>query len=171
MDRRQGGPLHVPRAEQGAGRHDGPDLYGAWYCSRSAVSAIAEAVQYLRGHVLTNEDFTRVGGLTKALVGLRIADGLPLIDLDDPSELVRLGRRPSQIATRRRAETQRLAATLFEEGAAGLLWWSTLDADWTNATLFHERALPHVSVVESPRPLSTAMPEVRQAAQHLGIEM
>lgn len=135
------------------------------------VSAVAEAVQYLRGHVLTNEDFSRAGGLTKALVGFRIEIELPLIDLDDPSELARRRIRPSQVATRRRATTQRLAAALFDEGAAGMLWWSALEAEWTNVTLFHERVLPHVSVATPPQRLSIAMPEVREAAEHLGIQI
>ena len=69
----------------------------------------------------------------------------------------------------RRSVTQRIAASVFEEGAGGLLWWSTLEAEWANVTLFHERALPHVSIAAPPRTLTTGMPEVRQAAAFLGI--
>jgi hypothetical protein len=75
------------------------------------------------------------------------------------------------VATRRRATTQAMAASIFEEGAAGLLWWSALEAEWINATLFFERAMPHVSIAGAPRRLSTAMPEVRAAADHLGIQL
>ena len=169
--RRPGGPLHVARERQGAGRHDSPGLYGAWYCSGHAVSAVAESIQYFRGQALAGEDFLRVGGSRKALVALRIEPGVDLVDLDDPSVLVRRRLRPSQVATLRRTTTQRIAADIFEGGAVGLLWWSTLDAEWTNITLFHERALPRVSIVSPPRALSTSMPDVQEAAAHLGIRV
>lgn len=171
LGRRPGGPLFVARARQGAGRHDAPNLYGAWYGSREAVSAIAESIQYLRGHVLTDRDFTRVGGTTKALVGLRLDPSLRLVDLDNASELVARGLRPSQVATTRRIVTQAIAASVFKEGADGMLWWSTLDAEWTNLTLFYERALPHVAIALPPRSLSTELPEVQLAAQHLGLRI
>jgi len=169
LSRREGGPLHVARARQGAGRHDAPAMYGAWYCSREPVSAVAESIQYLRGQALTDADFLRVGGTAKALVTLRADAALTLVDLDDPSELASRRLRPSRVATMRRQTTQRIAASIFEEGATGLLWWSTLEAEWANVTLFHERALPHVSIAAPPRKLSLAMAEVRQAAAFLGI--
>jgi hypothetical protein len=169
LGRRDGGPLHVPRPRQGAGRHDSPALYGAWYCSTRAVSAVAETIQYLRGHALDDGDFLRAGGRAKALVTLQVDAALPLVDLDDPSQLAARHLRPSRVATMRRAVTQQIAAALFEEGAGGLLWWSTLEAEWANVTLFHERALPHVSIAAPPRALTTGMPEVRQAAAFLGI--
>jgi RES domain len=161
----------VARSRQGSGRHDAPARYGAWYCSRSALSAVAESLQYLRGHTVTDADFRRVGGITKAIVALRLEAGRHVVDLDDPSQLVTRGIRPSQVATLRRSVTQKIAASLFDEGALGLEWWSTLDAEWTNVTLFHERALPHISVLAPPRALSLKLPEVQEAARHLGIRM
>jgi hypothetical protein len=169
--RRDGGPLFVARTRQGAGRHDAPALYGAWYCALEPVSAVAESIQYLRGSRLTDADFRRAGNVVKALVGLRLDPGVPLIDLDDPSELTRRGLRPSRVATMDRPVTQRIAASIFEEGAAGLRWWSTLEAAWTNVTLFHERALPRVAIEQATRPLTVRMPEVQAAAAHLGIQL
>jgi hypothetical protein len=169
LGRRDGGPLHVARARQGAGRHDSPAVYGAWYCSREAVSAVAESIQYLRGHVLSDDDFRRAAGRAKALVALRVDPALALVDLDDPPELATRRLRPSRVATMRRPVTQQVAASIFKEGAGGLMWWSVLEAEWANVTLFHERALPHVSIAVPPRGLSTAMPEVQQAAAFLGI--
>jgi len=171
LGRQRAGPLFVARGRQGAGRHDAPALYAAWYCAREAVSAIAESIQFLRGQVLTNRDFIRAGGTTKALVRVRLDDSLKLIDLDRASELAARGLRPSQVATMRRPTTQRIAASIFTEGADGILWWSTLEAEWTNVTLFHERALPHVALVSRPRRLSTDLPEVQQAAEHLGVRI
>lgn len=171
LGRAEGGPLFIARARQGSGRHDAPAKYGAWYCSRSAVSAVAEGIQYLRGHALADADFHRAGGIVKAVVGLRFDDGLEIVDLDDPSQLVTRRIRPSQVATLRRSVTQGIAAALFEEGAIGFEWWSTLEAEWTNVTLFHERALPHASVSAPPRMLSRKLPELQQAARHLGIRI
>ena len=169
LGRAEGGPLFVARAQQGAGRHDVPEHYGALYCSRAAVSAVAECIQYLRGHVLHDRDFVRRGTLTKALVTLRVDDRVRLVDLDNPAELTARRVRPSQVATLRRAVTQAIALSVFREGADGLTWWSILDAEWTNVTLFHERALPHIAVAVPPQVLSTRIPEVRLAAEHLGI--
>ena len=161
----------MSRDRQGSGRHDAPAMYGAWYCSRAAVSAVAEAVQYLRGHVLREVDFERTGGMTKALVALDVADDLDMVDLDDPAELVARRIRPSQVATMRRTVTQAIAVSVFRDGVVGMEWWSTLDAEWTNVTLFHERALAGVSIVAPPRRLSLQLAEVQDAAQHLGIRL
>jgi hypothetical protein len=73
-------------------------------------------------------------------VELRLDETVSLVNLDDPSQLASRQLRPSQVATLRRAVSQRMSASTFDEGAAGLLWWSTLDAEWTNATLFHSGA-------------------------------
>ncbi len=171
LGRAHGGPLFVARARQGTGRHDAPSLYGAWYCSRIAVSAVAESLQYLRGHLVNDADFTREGGTTKALVRLDVDDRLALVDLDDPAQLVTRRIRPSQVATMRRATTQTIAASIFNEGRAGLEWWSTLNAEWINVTLFHERALSQTSVPSAPQKLSVKLAVVQHAAEHLGIRI
>jgi hypothetical protein len=169
--RRGAGPLFVPRPHQGAGRHDAPDLYGAWYCTTDPVAAVAERIQSFRGRVLADTDFTRLGQLTLALVTLDLRDSVRLIDLDEPAQLVQRRWRPSMVATRRRTVTQQLARALFEEGVAGFSWWSTLAAEWTNVTLFYERAVGATRVVGPPRPLTTTMPEVQRAAQDLGVRI
>lgn len=167
--RADGGPLSVARHLQGTGRHDAPLKYGAWYCSQHAVSAVAESMQFWRGRQIQDADFHSPTGLTSALVSFTIPDDVSIVDLDDASALVTRGLRPSQVATRRRTVTQRIAQSIFDDGAIGLLWWSTLEAEWTNVTLFHERAVPMVSAVNPPVRLSTKLPEVQQAAEQLGI--
>jgi hypothetical protein len=169
--REQGGPLFVARDRQGSGRHDAPARYGAWYCSRQAVSAVAEAIQFLRGHTLEEADFVRPGGARKALARLIVDETVRLVDLDDPRELAARTLRPSQVATGRRLLTQSMAVSIFDEGAAGLLWWSTLEAAWTNATLFYERVAAHVRIANSPVLLTKRLAEVREAAERLGIGM
>jgi hypothetical protein len=169
--RASGGPLWVARDRQGAGRHDAPSLFGAWYCSRHAVSAVAEALQAWRGHTLEDDDFVRAGGQRKALVSLDVDDALRLIDLDDPSELVRRHVRPSRAASMQRRVTQAMAAAIYREGAAGLAWWSTLNADWAHVTLFFERAIRRVRVAHTPERLSVSLPVVREAADYLGVRL
>ena len=171
LGRTGAGPLFVPRRHQGSGRHDAPDLYGAWYCATQPAAAVAERIQQLRGQTLVNEDFQRLGHLALALVGIRLDAAVVLVDLDDPRELVARDLRPSTVATRRRSLTQQMARRIFHEGAGGMLWWSTLSADWTNVTLFHERVLAHVALLAPPRPLATDMPEVQQAAEDLGVRI
>lgn len=166
-----GGPLFVHRTRQGAGRHDVPEVFGAWYLSQSPVAAVAETLQYLRGHAIASEDFLRTGGMRKALVAIDLAADQPVLDLDDPRELVRRRWRPSSIATLHRPTTHGIARTIFDAGAVGFCWWSVLEASWINVTLFHERALPHVSLGENPRALTRTLSEVREAADRLGIQL
>ena len=171
LGRTGAGPLFLPRHHQGAGRHDAPDRYGAWYCTTHPAAAVAERIQQLRGHTLVDRDFQRLGNLTLALAGFRLDSRVALVDLDDPAQLLSRQLRPSLVATRRRAVTQQIARDVFDEGVGGMLWWSTLSADWTNVTLFYERAIGKVSLIAPPRALSVAMPEVQQAAEDLGIRI
>lgn len=159
----------MPRASQGAGRHDSPARFGAWYCSRDPVAAVAECLQPFRGHHMSDDDFARVDGTRQALAQLSLADTAALLDLDDPRNLVERRLRPSGVATLRRTVTQRLAESIFDEGVCGLLWWSALEAHWINATLFYERTRPHVSLFATPMWLTTDLPEVREASAILGI--
>jgi hypothetical protein len=65
--------------------------------------------------------------------------------------------------------TQRYAARLFDShgGAAGLRWWSTLEASWINVTLF-DRAASGLSA-RLVRPLRVDDEDVRAAAHLLGL--
>jgi len=169
MGRTAGGPLHVPRERQGSGRHDAPDLYGALYGSRHAVSAVAEAIQFLRGHSLTMADLRRAGGRVAALATLELAEGLSLVDLDDPQSLLERRLRPSLVATGEREASQQVARGVHSEGAAGLSWWSTIEASWTNLTLFDERCRLALTLAARPLPLTTRSLELLAAAERLGI--
>lgn len=169
--RRPGGALHVARVRQGSGRHDNPDLYGALYCARSPLSAVAERIQAFRGQVLAERDLERPGGGRLALAALDDGGIAAVADLDDPAQLVRLGVRPSQVATRARARTQALARRIHAEGAPGLAWWSVLEASWINVTLFAERCGEALAVSGEPEQLSTSHPLVVEAAALLGVRL
>ena len=79
--------------------------------------------------------------------------------------------RPSIVATRRRAITQAYAARLFgaHPGAAGLRWWSTLEAGWVYVTLFDRAAKRAQLSVRAVRALDPGDEVVRDAARFLGL--
>jgi hypothetical protein len=165
-----GGALWFPRGFQGAGRHDNPDRYGCLYVSSDPASAVAEALAPFRGSGDLADAMLERGGRRLALAALELADDADLIDLDDPRVLRRERLRPSMVATRDRAVTQGQAARLFDtyEAAAGLRWWSTLEASWINVTLFDRAATRLRSDAPAER-LTPAHPVVAQAAELLGL--
>ena len=164
-------PFAVPRHFQGGGRHDHPDHYTALYLAREPISAIAERTQGFRGQRLVEGVFTRPDGRVDALAEIDDTGWPELIDLDDPQVLAARGIRPSRVATGDRAATQQLALDLFLGGATGLSWWSTLEASWTNVTVFEERLAAVLRRVISVEPLSTVHPVVREAADRLLIDV
>jgi hypothetical protein len=169
----RGGPLYVPRERQGSGRHDSPGRYGAFYVARSPVSAAAEAIQAFRGRGLADGDLELADGSTLALAVFDDGALGPPLDLDDPAVLVREGWRPSGVASRDRSVTQAMAIRAWESGALGLSWWSTLDAAWTNVTLFAERTIDVGVVVlaGAVERLSVRHPALTAAAEHLAIPL
>jgi hypothetical protein len=92
-----------------------------------------------------------------------------LVELDDPQVLVAIGRRPSEVATGHRPITQALALARFQAGAVGLSWWSILEAEWTNVTLFDVRLPVGGLPVHGVTPLTTSHSSVIAAADRLGI--
>ena len=166
-----GGALFNPRAQQGNGRHDNPELYGALYVTCVEVAALAEWLAGFRGQTLGPDDFARTDGRRWALVGLADAALRGMVDLDDPVELAARRMRPSRVATRSRSTTQEVASSLFAEGVPGFGWWSTLEASWPNVTLFAERALDALNVAEGPRETGIDDPVVRDAAAAIGVTL
>lgn len=164
----RGGPLWFPRMLQGNGRHDNPDLYGCLYVSIEPVSAVAEQIQRLIGTSLEEADLLR-RGLPLALAAIEFDESGELVDLDDPSVLVGEGMRPSQIATNDRATTQAGAAEIFARHAqaAGMRWWSTIEALWPNVTLFDRAG--DLLAVEDVQVLELGDDVVVEAADYLGI--
>ena len=163
-----GGPLFVPRLDQGRGRHDNPETYGALYLSRSNVSPVAEL---LRDYLGRPVEVTRLlhEGSPVSLASINDTDLNPLLDLDDPRNLVARELRPSGVATREREVTQPLALTIYGEGAAGFEWWSTIEASWINVTLFEDRVTDQLTLAGEPEPLTLEHPAVREAAEAVGI--
>jgi hypothetical protein len=137
------------------------------------VAAVAETIQAFRGRDLSPEDLELADGSRLTLASYDDTALTALLDLDDPAVLLEEGWRPSGVASRDRAVTQAMAVRAFEAGALGLSWWSTLDAAWTNVTLFAERTLQAGAVVVegSPEPLSMRHPALVAAAEHLAVPL
>jgi hypothetical protein len=167
----ESGALYVARQAQGSGRHDNPERYGALYASRSPESAVAERIQGFRGQVLTNAALRRPDGTSYVLASIDDSGLARIVDLDDPRELVRRKLRPSAVATRMRSVTQAIALRIFQEKekVEGLSWWSSLEASWTNVTVFAERAVEKLRVGEKPEILSVDHPVLHAAAEILGV--
>ncbi len=163
-------PLAVARERQGDGRHDNPDHFTALYLAREPISAVAEFLQAFRGQTIDDRAFARPDGRSLTLASLDDAEVAALVDLDDPHVLVAIDRRPSTVATGDRVTTQRLALERFLEGAAGLSWWSTLEARWTNVTLFDVR-LPRLPQVINVDRLHARHEVVVAAADRLGVAL
>jgi hypothetical protein len=168
LPRGRGGTLWFPRMLQGNGRHDNPTLYGCLYVSAEPVSAVAEQIQRLAGTVLEAPDLVR-RGLPLALAVVTFDESQELVDFDDPAALTGEGLRPSLVATNDRTITQAGAAAVFTRHpeAAGVRWWSTIEALWANVTLF-DRA-EALLAVEEIRPLALGDEVVVEAADYLGL--
>lgn len=168
---RPGGALWFPRDQQGAGRHDNPELYGCLYVAEDPVSAVAEQLAPFRGSGALAPSMLLRFGLPLALVSIELADAMPAVDLDDPRVLGEEGLRPSRVATRLRSATQLQAAEIHaaHQDAVGIRWWSTLEASWINWTLF-DRAAPALELIEASR-LDVQSPTVLEAADLLGLAL
>ena len=164
------GPLWFPRPFQGEGRHDNPDVYGCLYVSDRPESCIAEQLAAFRGQRLM-ASMLRRRGLPLALARLEIRDSATLIDLDDPSVLRRERLRPSQVATRTRSVTQPQALTLYRRHprAAGLRWWSSWEALWTNVTVF-DRGAAGLRAIDVTA-LTLDHPNLLDAAEMFGLRV
>jgi hypothetical protein len=166
-----GGALWFPRPFQGTGRHDSPGRYGCLYLCELAEAAVAEALAPFRGTGdLRPELLTRTGRpLALAELELELGAGEQLVDLDDPLVLAAEGLRPSGVATGRRLATQAYAARLFgaHPAAAGLRWWSALEASWINVTLFDRAA--GALALRAVAPLAAGDDAVRSATRFLGL--
>lgn len=162
-------PLAVPRHRQGAGRHDNPDHYSAVYLARQPIAAVAESIAAFR-NVLLTPDALRRGPLFRSLATIDDSAFPDLIDLDDPGVLIARGLRPSRIATGVRSVTQQIALDLWDAGAGGISWWSTLEAMWTNVTIFRERLSAAIDIVDAT-PLEIDSQVIVDAADHLGVQL
>jgi hypothetical protein len=160
-------PLWFPRVFQGDGRHDNPDVYGCLYASDSDTATVVEQLARYQGSVFLAGMLSKRGS-PLGLAEIQAPDD-GFIDLDAPATLTAEGLRPSLVATHERSITQSQALDLHERhrDAAGLRWWSTFEALWTNLTIF-DRARTSLRLVEV-RALTPDDPAVIAATDFLGM--
>lgn len=164
------GPRWIPRAFQGDGRHDNPDVYGCLYLADRELAAVVEQLARFRTQRL-QPALLRRHGLPLALAALELDDRAEIVDLDDPRVLARERLRPSAVATRRRETTQPQARALHasHSRAAALAWWSTFESSWANYTVF-DRALQWLRL-GAVRELTLEDEAVVAAADFLGLRV
>lgn len=153
---------------QGGTRHGLPDLDGVLYASTIPISAIAEAIKDFRGRTLENEDLKQYGKAL-SLATLELPDRVSLVNLCDRTQLARIEVDPVHIATGDRTLSQRVARELHARGTSGFLWWSSLEAKWTNASLFESRIRDVIAVKKPIIPLSIDHTDLIEAARALGV--
>ncbi len=167
---REGAPLYVPKDYQGDGRHDIKED-AIYYCSKEAISAIAEGIKDYRNLSINDDDFRRPNKSRLALAKLALDDKAKLIDFTDANQLVKFNMKPANIATHEREITQALSNSVYNMGAGGFVWWSTLEATWSNVTLFASRVKNKIKIADNIEPLNVKMKLVREAAKLLGINI
>lgn len=155
---------------QATGRFDLGDQPPVRYLASSPAHAVGEVLQGFRGATLTPAHLRRQGW-PLALVAVAVPPHVweALADLGDPATLLRLERRPAQVAHHDRRVTQALARQVYEAGHAGLRWWSALTGAWQSTVLFHDRVPDAHLTVGTPEDLTLQMPAVLDAARILGI--
>lgn len=159
-----GHPLYEHTPQRG-GRVDHPDYY-VWYLSPNAEAACGEVFGNLTSWDDSMFDFPLIPGARRALGTFRVPNDLRILDLDDPTQLVRLNLRPTQIVARNLSVTQQWAHRIWDERRPGdpdqrrwdaVSWWSyhqptwTVSASWQRPHLVEvtELALTHPAIVDA----------------------
>lgn len=166
-----GAPLYVNRDYQGTGRFDLEDD-SVIYCSLDAISSVSEVLSIYRNSKIFNRTFKSKQGYHMAIAEIVVQDELNLIDFRDAHQIIRMKTNPSTIATYDREVTQRLAKLIKEKGLDGLIWWSILEASWSNLALFESKLKLKKNIkVTNVTKLSTNVSIVENAADLLNIEI
>jgi hypothetical protein len=153
-----GGALFAPKSA--SGRFDNPDLYQGLYCATSPEAAVGERFGFLaRWRPSSFIEGTR----RLSLATIDAPDELKLADLASLEVLEAFGvTRVTEVATRSRDATKRLAQRIFESGQYdGLTWWSVYLADWTNVLIWNRADL---RLATTPEHLTVTHPAVTTAA-------
>lgn len=142
-----GDPGHpLSTGEQGAGRWDNPDRYVAHYFAASPAAAVGERFATLSRWRRAMLVEPQLPDGERSLCELELSDSVNLLDLDDPAQLAARGIRPTHVVIRDRQRTQDIAGRAFDEGFAGMRWWSRYHPEWTLYVLWDISAVDVVEV-------------------------
>jgi len=148
---------------QGGGRLDNPELYSVLYLSDSAAGAIAEAFgRFPEWNSAVLAGSPSLPGSFRAVARYQLSDRVPLCDLDDPAQLIRLNLRPSEVVVRDYFRTRVWARRIYDQRKwSGVQWWSYYDSEWTSIGLWDVSklsisdveilSLDHPALVEAAR--------------------
>ena len=127
-----GGALYIPW--QGSGRLDNPGTFSVLYLSDAASGAIAEAFgRFPEWTPAMFRGSPALPGSQRAIASYRLPDDAPICNLDDPTQLSKLGLRPSDVVSREYVRTRAWALQINEERRwMGVRWWSYYDPRWTS---------------------------------------
>ncbi len=113
-------------------------------------------------------------GLRRALATFSAPDDLSVFDFDDPTNLLRVGMRPSQVVIRNKGFTQGKAAEVFRQQDAdgsrkwdALRWWSFHRPTWTNLMLWAIAGESVPITLEDVQALDLASTPLAEAAKGL----
>jgi hypothetical protein len=142
------------------GRIANPTLYKELYLGGSAQAAIAETFGRLPSW--SDRDFLHATGRSLCLASYALPDGLPIFDMDDAGALVKLGLKPSDIAVRERAVSQRWARDVYNlKSSIGITWWCYYEPSWSVYGLWD---IDELTIDAGPEPLHTKHPLVIETA-------
>jgi len=171
-------PSFIPRST-GIGRFDLPvELSRQLYLAESEEHAISEQLYRWRGRQIGERHLERMGQRLAAVeVHLPDDTSVSLVDLCTPPGLTDASTHADRVASLHRTTTQPIARAAWDQGHAGLRWWSRFHGDWHTTVLFTERWMidgrgdgPELRFGE-PVPLTLESPGVIEAATLLGIEL
>lgn len=163
-----GHPMYEHRPQRG-GRLDHPDYY-VWYLTPQAQAAVGEVFGNLASWEHSMFHAPQVPGARRALGVYWLPDDLQVLDLDDPTELVQRGLRPTQIVVRNLAVTQAWAHRIWDERDAhdttrhrwqAVQWWSYHRPFWPVLGSWQRPELDHIEDLDLDHPA------VRDAAKAL----
>lgn len=158
---------------QASGRFDLGDRPLVLYLAESPEHAVGEKLQRFRGRRLTPAHLWEYGhrlAIVRVTPAARVVRAIG--DLTDPKLLHRLDLRPDVVASRDRRPTQAVVRRLYQEGYAGLHWWSALTGDWHTTVLFLDsgRVRRKDLTFGTPEALTIEHPGVVRCLELLGIE-
>jgi hypothetical protein len=170
---RPGHPLFID--VQGAGRLDNPPHYEVWYFALESSGAVAEAFGDLDEWGPEMFDYPLLPGSRRALATFRLGDDIPLLDLDDSRNLLRVGLRPTQVIERNKGATQRWALDIFnmrndrgEPEWHGVKWWSYHRPQWRIVGYWGDQSPEPLNVEELTMtcpPVVDAMASLRRSCK------
>jgi hypothetical protein len=164
----------APRQKQGGGRFDLPELTSVLYLAETPDHGFAEFLQDFRTQILTRAHLKRNGrplALVSVDVPLETFHSLP--DLADPATLRHYDLRPDVLSLPRphRRTTQAIARRIWDDGQAGLRWWSAFHGEWHTTVLFVERVPLSLLAFASPTAASLRDPAVIAGAEAAGMRL